>query len=147
MVKTVSDLSSYVKRAGASHVVIDPVGPLIASGDPSKRIRENARLLVRSFQDNMGTTNLFTMYSPTSSTSLEGEQSPFAGVVGLRLTRKQKGLVRTLLVRKMRGTDFDLVEYKIDIVGKNGIVMGQKIPVALRRFDEGQSLFREWRLQ
>lgn len=74
-------------------------------------------------------------------------QSPLAGVVVLRLARKEKILVRTLLVRKMRRTALDLVEYKIDIVGKNGIVMGQKIPVALRRFDEGQSLFREWRLQ
>ena len=147
VVKTVSDLSSYVKRMGASRVVIDPVGPLIASREASNRFRENARLLVRSFQDSMATTNLLTMYSPTSSMSLEGEESPFAGVVVLRLSRRQKGLMRTLLVRKMRGTAFDLVEYKIDIVGKSGIVMGQQIPAMMQRLGEGESLFREWRLQ
>jgi len=95
----------------------------------------------------MATTNLLTMYSPTSSMSLEGEESPFAGVVVLRLSRRQKGLMRTLLVRKMRGTAFDLVEYKIDIVGKSGIVMGQQIPAMMQRLGEGESLFREWRLQ
>lgn len=147
VVKTVSDLSSYVKRMGASRVVIDPVGPLIASREASNRFRENTRLLVRSFQDSMATTNLVTMYSPTSGMSLEGEESPFAGVVILRLSRRQKGLMRTLLVRKMRGTAFDLVEYKIDIVIQKGLVIGQKVPVVMQRFSEGESLFREWRLQ
>lgn len=148
VVKTVSDLGNYVKRTGASRVVVDPVGPLIASGEVGSQFRENARLLVRSFQDSLGTTNLFTVYAPTSgTTSLEGDESPFTGVIVLRLSRKPKGLARTLLVRKMRGTAFDLVEYQIEIVGKQGIVMGGKAPETLGRVESGQSLFREWPVQ
>lgn len=148
VVKTVSDLGNYVKRTGASRVVIDPVGPLIASGEVGSQFRENARLLVRSFQDSLGTTNLFTVYAPASGTaSLEGDESPFTGVIVLRLSRKPKGLARTLLVRKMRGTAFDLIEYQISIVGKQGIVMGNKIPETLGRGEGGQSLFREWAAQ
>ncbi|MBI1993533.1 MAG: AAA family ATPase [Deltaproteobacteria bacterium] len=61
--KTVADLTAYVKRMGASRVVIDPVGPLILSRDSSVRAQEHVRTLVHSLQDTMGTTNLLTSYA------------------------------------------------------------------------------------
>lgn len=125
--KTVGDLASYVKRMGASRVVIDPVGPLILSRDSSARAQEHVRTLVHALQDNMGgTTNLLTSYSiPAAVGAGEGGVEEFlvAGVIILSIARVQNRLVRTLLVRKMRGTAIDLMEYQFNIVRERGIVL------------------------
>lgn len=124
--KTVADLASYVKRMGATRVVIDPVGPLIVSRDSGMRSQEHVRTLVHSLQDNLGTTNLLTSYpSPGSGGRVEAgfEEFLVAGVVILSLVRAQNRLVRTLLVRKMRGTAVELVEHQFTITKEKGIVL------------------------
>lgn len=124
--KTVGDLASYVKRMGATRVVIDPVGPLILSRDSSARAQEHVRTLVHSLQDNMGTTNLLTSYAiPGVAGAGEGGVEEFlvAGAVILSVARVQNRLVRTLLVRKMRGTAIDLMEHQFNIVKEKGIVL------------------------
>lgn len=124
--KTVGDLASYVKRMGATRVVIDPVGPLILSRDSSARAQEHVRTLVHSLQDNMGTTNLLTSYSiPGVAGAGEGGVEEFlvAGAIVLNVMRIQNRLVRTLLVRKMRGTAIDLMEHQFNIVKEKGIVL------------------------
>ena len=123
--KTVSDLASYVNRMEASRLVIDPVGPLIGSNDSSPTTQEHTRTLVHALQDNMETTNLFTSnsYSGNSIGAAGGQGIPVNGVVVLGFSRKKKGLIRTLLVSKIRGTAIDLVEYTFDIVKEKGIVL------------------------
>ncbi|MBI2360901.1 MAG: AAA family ATPase [Deltaproteobacteria bacterium] len=124
--KTVVDLASYVKRMGATRVVIDPVGPLIVSRDSGLRSQEHVRSLVHSLQDNLGTTNLLTSYpSPGGGGKVEAgfEEFLVAGVVILSLVRAQNRLVRTLLVRKMRGTALELVEHQFTISKEKGIVL------------------------
>lgn len=124
--KTVGDLASYVKRMGATRVVIDPVGPLILSRDSSARAQEHVRTLVHSLQDNMGTTNLLTSYSIAGVAGAgEGGVEEFlvAGAIILSVMRIQNRLVRTLLVRKMRGTAIDLMEHQFNIVKEKGIVL------------------------
>ena len=123
--KTVGDLSNYVKKAGASRVVIDPVAPLIASRDTDKGLRDRARALVHALQENMDTTNLLTSYAINGGTfgGHQAEEFPVTGVVALKFARREKGLIRTLTLSKMRGTDADLTEYKFDIVREKGIVM------------------------
>ena len=124
--KTVGDLASYVKRMGATRVVIDPVGPLILSRDSSARAQEHVRALVHSLQDNMGTTNLLTSYAiPGVAGAGEGGVEEFlvAGVVVLSVVREKNRLVRTLMVRKMRGTAVDLMEHQFNIVKDKGIVL------------------------
>jgi KaiC/GvpD/RAD55 family RecA-like ATPase len=123
--KTVSDLASYVKRMGATRVVIDPVGPLILSRESMARSQEHIRTLVHSLQDNMGTTNLFTSYPMAGSGGGEqgAEEFLVAGVVVLSISRLQNRLARTLLVRKMRGTAIDLIEHQFNIVREKGIVL------------------------
>ena len=124
--KTVGDLASYVKRMEATRVVIDPVGPLILSRDSSARAQEHVRTLVHSLQDNMGTTNLLTSYAvPGLAGAGEGGVEEFlvAGAVVLSVARVQNRLVRTLLVRKMRGTAIDLMEHQFNIVKEKGIVL------------------------
>ncbi len=124
--KTVGDLASYVKRMGAARVVIDPVGPLILSRDSSSRAQEHVRTLVHSLQDTMGTTNLLTSYAiPGVAGAGEGGVEEFlvAGAVILSVARVQNRVVRTLLVRKMRGTAIDLMEHQFNIVKEKGIVL------------------------
>lgn len=124
--KTVADLTAYVKRMGASRVVIDPVGPLILSRDSSVRAQEHVRTLVHSLQDTMGTTNLLTSYAiPGITGAGDGAIEEFlvAGVIILSITRVQNRMVRTLLIRKMRGTAIDLMEHQFNIVREKGIVL------------------------
>lgn len=124
--KTVVDLASYVKRMGATRLVVDPVGPLIFSRDSGFRSQEHVRTLVHALQDNLETTNLLTSYpSPGSAGKVETgfEEFLVAGVVTLSLVRAQNRLVRTLLVRKMRGTAVELVEHQFAITKEKGIVL------------------------
>lgn len=122
--KTVGDLASYVKRMGASRVVIDPVGPLILSRDSSTPQQEHVRTLIHALQDNVGTTNLLTMYSIPGVPGDSGvEEFLVAGVFVLSIAKVQNRMIRTLLVRKMRGTAIDLMEHQFNIVKEKGIVL------------------------
>jgi len=150
--KTVEDLASYVKRVGASRVVIDPVGPLIASPDSTDDLRDRSRILIHALQENMETTNLLTSYALNDG-RMGGHQAvefPVSGVVVLKYAQGEKGLIRTLLLSKMRGTDIDLTEYQFDIVREKGIVLSpivQKPTAATVTVEipgDGGSLFKEW---
>lgn len=124
--KTVADLASYVKRMEASRVVIDPVGPLIVSRDSAARAQEHARTLVHSLQSYIETTNLLTSHTfpgVGSATESGVEEFLVAGVVALSVAKRQNRLTRTLLVRKMRGTAIDLIEYPFSIMKGKGIVL------------------------
>jgi KaiC/GvpD/RAD55 family RecA-like ATPase len=124
--KTVGDLTSYVKRMGASRVVIDPVGPLILPRDSTARSQEHVRNLIHALQDNMGTTNLLTSYAaPGIPSAGDGGVEEFlvAGVIILGISRVQNRMVRTLQIRKMRGTAIDLMEHQFNIVKEKGIVL------------------------
>jgi len=124
--KTVGDLASYVKRMEASRVVIDPVGPLICTSDSASTSQEHVRTLVHALQDHMGTTNLLTCYNSVGHSGALGvEEYMVAGVVELSVCRIRERLSRTLLVRKMRGTAIDLVEYQFNIHREKGITLKQ----------------------
>ena len=152
--KAVSDLASYVKKVGASRLVIDPVAPLIACRDTDRDLRERARSLVNALQEKMETTNLLTSYALYGDRMgrHQPEEFPVTGVVALRYSRKQEGLVRTLLLSKMRGTDIDLTEYQFDIVREKGIVLSPIVdepvstPETVEITEAGNSFFREWQM-
>lgn len=167
--KVVSDLASYVKRSGATRLVIDPVAPLIAARDPTKASNETARILVRSLQDNLGTTNLLTLnFASQYKWSVDWENYPVNGVILLRFQRNGYSLIRTLLVCKMRATAIDLTERQFAIVKEKGVVISpmpvvhepvpmvhETAPPALSAQEEGaapmepplveQILFKEWK--
>jgi len=150
--KTVGDLASYVKKVGASRLVIDPMAPLIASRDTGKGLRDRARALVHALQENLETTNLLTSYAINGGTfgGHQAEEFPVNGVVALKFARTEKGLIRTLLLSKMRGTDMDLMAYQFDIVREKGIVVSPiarehtTTPVAADIPETGGSLFKQW---
>jgi len=124
--KTVVDLANYVKRMGASRVVIDPVGPLISSIDSTAPVQDHVRMLVHSLQNQLGTTNLLSAYNFGGNSGEQGvEEYLVAGVVVLGVSRIQNRLTRTIMVRKMRGTALDLTEYQFNIVKGRGISIKQ----------------------
>lgn len=136
--KIVSDLAAYAKKLEAARLVIDPVTPLILSGDSPTRVQEHARLLIHLLQSNLGTTNLLTSHlPPQASHNLTNGIEEFlaAGVLILKVSQDNDRPVRTLSVKKMRGTPVEPNEYPFSIVKDQGIfIVGsdkKPIPVAV----------------
>jgi circadian clock protein KaiC len=126
----VGDLNTHVKAAGAKRLVIDPVAPLIFKAESQAGIMEYVRSLIFSIDDNLGCTTLLTSHMLTGGERLSQfgvEEFLVSGIVHLRIVRAQNRYIRTLFVRKMRGTAVDLSEYSFDIVRSRGIVLRQAV--------------------
>jgi circadian clock protein KaiC len=124
--KIVSDLAAYAKRMEAARLVVDPVTPLIASGDSPARVHESARAFVHLIQSNLTTTNLFTSHLPRRADHdlTNGiEEFLAAGVVVLRVTQMDGRFIRTLQVKKMRATAVDPDEHRFEIVAGKGVAL------------------------
>jgi circadian clock protein KaiC len=125
--RIVSDLAAYAKRLGASRLAIDPVTPLILAGDSQARVQEQARMLVHLLQSHLTTTNLLTSHLPTRGNHdpTSGiEEFLAAGVIVLRVDQAGDRFVRTLSIKKMRGTAVRPSEYSFNIVRGKGLVLG-----------------------
>ncbi len=124
--KIVSDLAAYAKRMEAARLVVDPVTPLIVSGDSPGRIQELARAFVHLIQSNLHTTNLFTSHLPRRSDQdlTNGiEEFLAAGVFVVRVSQVDGRFIRTLQVKKMRGTAVEPGEYRFEIAAGKGIAL------------------------
>ncbi len=124
--KIVSDLAAYAKRMTATRLVVDPLTPLIISGESPGKIQELARSFMHLIQSNLSTTNLFTAHLPrnTDQDLTYGiEEFLTAGVFVLRISHLDGRLARTLQVKKMRGTAVAPVEYEFEIAAETGITL------------------------
>ena len=124
--KIVSDLATYAKKLEATRLVIDPVTPLILAGDSPTRVQEHARMLIHLLQSNLATTNVITSHlPPRANNNLTNGIEEFlaAGVLILKVTQENDGPVRTLSVKKMRGTAVEPNEYPFSIVKDHGIFL------------------------
>jgi KaiC/GvpD/RAD55 family RecA-like ATPase len=124
--KIISDLATYAKKLEAIRLVIDPITPLILSGESPNRVQEQARMLIHLLQSNLTTTNLITSHLATRAAHdpTNGiEEFLAAGVLILKVSQNNGQLVRTLSVKKMRGTAIEPSEYPFNIVKDNGIVL------------------------
>jgi circadian clock protein KaiC len=140
--KVVSDLAAYAKKLEATRLIIDPVTPLILSGDSPTRVQEHARMLIHLLQSNLATTNLITSHlPPRANYHLTNGIEEFlaAGVLILKVIQDNDRPVRTLSVKKMRGTAVEPVEYPFSIVKDHGIfLLGQdKKPIPIVTEDPG----------
>jgi circadian clock protein KaiC len=124
--KIVSDLAAYAKRMEAKRLVVDPLTPLIVSGDSPGRVQELARAFVHLIQSNLATTNLFTSHLPRRADQdfTNGiEEFLAAGVVVLRVCQLDSRFVRTLQVKKMRGTAVQPDEHRFEIASGTGLAL------------------------
>jgi KaiC/GvpD/RAD55 family RecA-like ATPase len=115
--RVTADLNTYVARMGATRVVIDPVGPLLAS-----RNADQPRQLIYALQANTSTTNLLTTYS--ADKQLRGvEEYLVAGTIVLDMELVDGRYKRKLTIEKMRSTALQPAQYPFSIVADRGIVL------------------------
>ena len=120
--RVLTDLNNYIKRLGASRLVIDPVGPLIFSNDATSRALDQARMLFHGLQANTNTTNLLTTYA--GERNVRGvEEYLVSGTFVLEMELVNRRFVRTVTIEKMRSTALEPAQYGFNITPERGIVL------------------------
>ena len=110
--------------------MIDPVAPLIFSERHIPEITEYIRRLIFAIEDISDCTTLLTSYSPVGSDKVSHhgiEEFAASGIIILKLTKLNTKYIRTVRVKKMRGTRVDLSEFSFEILPQRGIVLRQPI--------------------
>lgn len=128
--QVVDDIMAYVYKSGATRLAIDPVSPLIFGDREYKDVVEYIRRLIFAVEDNTGCTTLLTSYVPVGSEKVSSqgiEEFAASGIIVLKLVRSNNKRIRTIQVRKMRGTRIDLTEYSFEILPERGVVLRQPI--------------------
>lgn len=125
--RIVTDLASHTSRMQAQRLAIDPVGPLIRSDTSAGRSEEQARLLIQLLQSQLQTTNLLSSHSRRDQETSSIEEFLAAGVFALRMVRLGEKFIRTLWIKKMRGTAAEPAEYEFNISKGKGIVLTSQI--------------------
>ena len=126
--KIVADLGNYVRRLGATLLIIDPVTPFILPPDAASPPQDQARSLIQLVQTQIGVTNLFTAQrcaDGAQTATLGIEEHLAAGVMVFRMTERAAGYERTVTVKKMRGIAIAPVKHKFTMQQERGIVIDQ----------------------
>ena len=128
--EVVTDLTKQVQRIKATRVVIDPIAPLIFRREATAQIQEYIRSLIFSIEDNLKCTTLITSGIPSGTTRLsqyEVEEFVVSGIIVLGVSGLQGRRVRSLYIRKMRGTPTDLNDHIFEILPQRGIVIRETV--------------------
>lgn len=126
----VKDILGYVRKSNAQRLAIDPIAPLIFTDYQYPDVVEYIRTLIFSIEDNVNCTTLLTSYIPVGSEKVSSfgiEEFAASGIIVLKLKNINNKTVRTLSVRKIRGTRIELSEYNFEILEKRGITLRQTI--------------------
>ena len=124
--KIVADLGNYVRRLGATLLIIDPVTPFILPPDVTSPPQDQARSLIQLVQTQIGVTNLFTAQrcpDGAQSATVGIEEHLAAGVLIFKMTESAAGYERTVTVKKMRGVAITPVKHKFTLQQDRGIVI------------------------
>jgi circadian clock protein KaiC len=127
--EVIQDLSKQVRRINAKRLVFDSIVPLVLHRDRLYDVQQYIRDLVFGIDDNLGCTTLLTthIWPGTMGLSEHGvEEFVVSGVILLRLVKKDENsdqYVRTMFVRKMRGTATELREFRFEIKSGKGLVL------------------------
>lgn len=128
--RIIQDILGYVKKSKATRLVIDPVAPLVFSENKIPEVAEYIRKLIFAIENNTGCTTLLTSYVPVGADNFSQhgiEEFAASGIILLKLEQIDNKFIRTLWVRKMRGTRIDLSQYSFEILPRRGIVLRQPI--------------------
>ncbi len=126
----VADLTKQIRRIDAARLVIDPIAPLLFGQEATAQLQEYIRSLIFSIEDNLKCTTLITSGIPSGTSRLSQfgvEEFVVSGVIILRISSLQGRRVRTLYVRKMRGTPTDLNDHTFEILHNRGIVIREAV--------------------
>lgn len=128
--RIIEDVLGFVKKSGATRLVIDPIAPLVFSKNKVPEISEYIRRMIFAIESNNTCTTLLTSYIPVGSEvfSQHGvEEFAASGIIVLRILKSNNKFIRTIWLRKMRGTRIDLSEYSFEILPQRGLVLRQPI--------------------
>ena len=128
--KVVEDIIGFIKKSGATRIGIDPVSPLVFAERKVPEVTDYIRKLISSLEDLPNCTTLLTSYVPVGSDKVSQhgiEEFAASGIILLRFARVHNKNIRTIWVRKMRGTRIDLSEYSFEILPERGVVLRQPI--------------------
>ncbi|HET9915530.1 MAG TPA: ATPase domain-containing protein [Candidatus Binatia bacterium] len=131
--KIVADLGNYVRRLGATLLIIDPVTPFILPPDSTSPPQDQARSLIQLVQTQIGVTNLFTAQrcadgAPNRDVRIEEHLA--AGVLIFSMIESAAGYQRSVTIKKMRGVAIAPVKYKFTLRQDDGIVIDQPASVS-----------------
>ena len=128
--QVIEDILNYVKESGASRLAIDPIAPLIFTDQDYPNVIEYIRTLIFSIESVENCTTLLTSYIPVGSTKVSCfgiEEFATSGIIVLNLIKQNNKRIRTIGIRKMRGTRIDLSEYSFEILPGRGITLRQPL--------------------
>jgi circadian clock protein KaiC len=110
-----SDLVQHVRKVSAKRLVIDSLTSLVPPDMGRGIVYDYLRSLIYSLEDNLGCTMLLTCRPSRLDArgACDAARDLASGVVDVRLVRRGGALVRSLCVRKMRGTTIDLIEHAV----------------------------------
>lgn len=120
--RILTDLNAYIRRLGATRLVIDPIGPLLFQTDAANRALDQARQLFYGLQANTQTTNLLTTYA--IDRNVRGiEEYLVSGTIVLEMKRRGSRFQRSLTIEKMRSTALEPARHPFRIAAERGIVL------------------------
>lgn len=126
----VSDLTKYIREVQATRLVIDPIAPLVFAEDQTASVQEYIRSLIFSLEDNLKCTTLITTGIPAGSDRMcqyGVEEFVVSGIIRLDIAKVGERRLRTLYIRKMRGTPTDLNDHVFEIHPQRGIVIREAV--------------------
>jgi circadian clock protein KaiC len=126
----ITDLTRHVRDIGATRLVIDPIAPLVFAEENTASIQEYIRELVGSLEDNLKCTTIITSGVPSGTDRIGQygvEEFVVSGIILLGIKKVGERRLRTIQIRKMRGTDIDLSDHVFEIHHKRGIVVREVI--------------------
>ena len=124
------EILKFIRSSEAVRLAVDPVAPLVFAANTVSQVVEYIRRLVFLLEAGSVCTTLMTSYVPVGSEKVSHhgiEEFAASGIIVLRLTNLNHKFVRTIRVRKMRGTRVDLSEYSFEILPNRGIVLRQPV--------------------
>lgn len=126
----IKQILSYVQNSEAKRLAIDPIAPLIFKEENFQNIVDYIRNLVFRLEEAGTCTSLLTSYVPVGSEKVSQhgvEEFAASGIILLRLSKANTKYIRSIRVRKARGTRIDLTEYSFEILPQRGLVLRQPI--------------------
>jgi circadian clock protein KaiC len=125
-----SDLTHQVRKIHARRLVIDSFTSLVPPDATRWATYDYLRSLIQSLEDNLDCAVLLACrppHEPDPQGACEAAETLASAVIELQVTKARNGFVRTLFVKKMRGTRLDLAEHVLSIDPQTGLAVGERL--------------------
>lgn len=126
----IDKILNQVATFGSTRLAIDPVAPLVLAESQGSDVIEYVRRLIFKVEALSNCTTFLTSYVPVGSDKYSHhgvEEFAASGIILLSIKKMEHKYVRSIRLRKMRGTRIDLTEFSFEILPQRGLVLRQPI--------------------